>query len=131
MAIQLPPEQARRFEYEADPVNAGRLDHGAIDALGFRIRNVAYLPDVAHIPDDIWPDVEGLDIWIVDALRRNPHPTHAHLERTLEWIERAKPKRAIVTNMHIDMDYDTLTRELPKGVEPAYDGMRIEIEQSR
>ena len=105
-----------------------KVDHGAIDALGFRIRNVAYLPDVAHIPDDIWPDVKGLDIWIVDALRRNPHPTHAHLERTLEWIERAKPKRAIVTNMHIDMDYEEVSRDTPDHVEPAYDQMKITID---
>jgi phosphoribosyl 1,2-cyclic phosphate phosphodiesterase len=63
----------------------------------------------------------------VDALRRTPHPSHAHLERTLEWIARAKPKRAILTNMHIDMDYETLLQELPPGVEPAYDGMTISV----
>ena len=67
--------------------------------------------------------LEGVDCWIVDALRRTPHPSHAHLARTLEWIARVKPKRAILTNMHVDLDYETLKRELPPGVEPAYDGM--------
>ena len=68
----------------------------------------------------------GLDVWIVDALRYAPHPTHAHLQRTLGWIEKLKPKRAILTNLHVDMDYDTLLAELPDGVEPAYDGLRFE-----
>ena len=61
----------------------------------------------------------------MDALRLTPHPSHAHLERTLEWIARVKPKRAILTNMHVDMDYASLVRDLPAGVEPAYDGMTI------
>jgi phosphoribosyl 1,2-cyclic phosphate phosphodiesterase len=70
----------------------------------------------------------GLDIWIVDALRMTPHPTHAHLALTLEWIERFRPKRAILTNMHIDMDYATLARTLPAGVEPGYDGQSFTLE---
>jgi phosphoribosyl 1,2-cyclic phosphate phosphodiesterase len=65
-------------------------------------------------------------VWIVDALRYRPHPTHAHLERTLGWIARLKPKRAILTNLHIDLDFEILTRELPPGVEPAFDGLRFE-----
>ena len=64
----------------------------------------------------------------MDALRRRPHPTHAHLDRTLEWIARAKPKLAILTNMHIDLDYQQLLAELPAGVVPAYDGMVIRHE---
>ena len=67
--------------------------------------------------------LEGVECWIVDALRYTPHPSHAHLARTLEWIARVKPARAILTNMHVDLDYETLKRELPPGVEPAYDGM--------
>ncbi|MBT7756448.1 MAG: MBL fold metallo-hydrolase, partial [Rhodospirillaceae bacterium] len=65
--------------------------------------------------------------WIVDALRPKPHPTHTHLARTLGWIEKLRPKRAILTHMTWDMDYQTLCRELPDGVEPAYDGQVIEI----
>lgn len=102
-----------------------RVDHGSIDALGFRINSLAYLPDVASIYDDAWPFLEELDIWILDALRRTPHPTHAHLERALEWIERMQPKRAVLTNMHIDLDYETVLAETPPHVEPAFDGLRL------
>ena len=70
--------------------------------------------------------VSGLDIWIVDALRRDPHPTHFHLEKTLEMIERFQPKQAVLTNLHIDMDYETLCSELPSHIRPAYDGMVVE-----
>ncbi len=102
------------------------VTHGAIDALGFRIGGIAYLPDVNGIPEAAWPQLEGLDCWIVDALRRKPHPTHAHLAQTLEWIARSGCKRAVITNMHVDMDYATLAAELPDNVVPAYDMMRIE-----
>ncbi len=104
------------------------VDHGAIEALGFRIKNVAYLPDVASISDSEWHNVENLDVWIVDALRRTPHPTHAHLERTLEWIAKAQPKRAVLTNMHIDLDYETVAAETPDHITPAFDGMTIELD---
>lgn len=104
------------------------VDHGAINALGFRIKNVAYLPDVSAIPDDTWRKLLNLDIWIVDALRRTPHPTHAHLERTLEWIDQVRPKRAILTNMHIDLDYATVNAETPDHISPAFDGMKIELD---
>ncbi len=102
-----------------------RVNHGAIDALGFRIGGVAYLPDVAAIPDETWLALANLDCWIVDALRRTPHPTHAHLVQTLAWIEQVKPKRAVLTNMHIDLDYETLKNETPAHITPAYDGMTL------
>ena len=103
------------------------VDHGSIPALGLRIGGLAYVPDVLHMTDAAWDAVRGLDVWIVDALRRTPHPTHAHLDRSLSWIARARPARGVITNMHIDMDYATLAAELPDGVEPAFDGMTIEI----
>ncbi|SEM20321.1 phosphoribosyl 1,2-cyclic phosphate phosphodiesterase [Roseovarius azorensis] len=102
-----------------------RVQHGSIDALGFRVGDLAYLPDVAVIPDDAWAILEGLDCWVLDALRRTPHPTHAHLSRSLEWIARARPRRGVLTNMHIDMDYRTLVEETPEHVTPAHDGMII------
>ena len=101
------------------------VDHGSMDALGFRIGNLAYLPDVVAIPEPVWPHLMGLECWILDALRRKPHPTHAHLALSLEWIARAKPLNAVITNMHIDMDYATLLGELPQGTSPAYDGMTL------
>ncbi len=101
------------------------VNHGSIDSLGFRVGDLAYLPDVASIPDDVWPMLQGLDTWICDALRRTPHPTHAHLEQTLEWMQRAAPRRGILTNMHIDMDYETLVHETPDFITPAYDMMTL------
>jgi phosphoribosyl 1,2-cyclic phosphate phosphodiesterase len=102
-----------------------RAEHGAMDALGFRIGPLAYLPDVIAIPPESWPLLEGLDCWVLDALRRKPHPTHAHLALALEWIARAKPARAILTNMHLDLDYETLCTELPSNITPAHDGLTI------
>ncbi len=101
------------------------LEHGDIEALGFRIGDVAYCNDVNEIPRSSKDRLQGLDVLIVDALRYTPHPTHAHLERTLEWIDELKPRRAVLTNMHIDMDYATLRRELPPHVEPGYDGFEV------
>lgn len=98
-------------------------DHGSIDALGFRIGPLAYLPDAVKIPDESWPHLENLDCWVVDALRRKPHPTHAHLALTLEWIARANPARAVVTNLHNDLDHAELLAELPPHIRPAHDGM--------
>lgn len=102
-----------------------RVGHGSIDALGFRIGDLAYLPDVAEIYDPAWEALTDLDCWILDALRRTPHPTHAHLALALEWIERAAPRRAVLTNMHIDLDYAEVDAETPGHVTPAYDGMTI------
>ena len=89
---------------------------------------LVYLPDVAEMSDEGWLAVEGADVWVLDALRRTPHPTHAHLEKSLAWIERAAPKRAVLTNMHIDLDYATLEAETPSHITPAFDGMVIELE---
>ncbi|MEM7317410.1 MAG: MBL fold metallo-hydrolase [Pseudomonadota bacterium] len=101
------------------------VNHGTIDALGFRIRDLAYLPDVSGMTDEAWAEVRDLDCWIVDALRRKPHPTHTHLAQSLDWINRAAPKRAVLTNMHIDLDYAEIAAETPDHVSPAYDGMVI------
>lgn len=102
-------------------------DHGSMDALGFRIGDLAYLPDAVAIPEGHWPLLAGLEVFVVDALRRKPHPTHAHLALTLDWIARAAPRRAVLTNMHNDLDYGTLEAELPPHIRPAHDGMVIEL----
>jgi phosphoribosyl 1,2-cyclic phosphate phosphodiesterase len=101
------------------------LQHGSITALGFRIGGLAYSPDLNGIPNESLLRLENLDVWIVDALRPTPHISHFSLPETLDWIARLKPKRAILTNMHVDLDYETLRRDLPPGVEPAYDGLSI------
>ena len=102
------------------------VEHGNTPTFGFRIGQLAYLPDVSAIPRDVWSKFENLDCWIVDALRRHPHPTHSHLGQTLEWIECAAPRMALLTNMHTDLDYKTVCRETPSNVAAAYDGFRIE-----
>jgi phosphoribosyl 1,2-cyclic phosphate phosphodiesterase len=105
-----------------------RQVHGDIHSLGFRIGGLAYSCDVSALPDETLPHLADLDTWIVDALRYRPHPSHFSLRETLAWIERLTPRRAILTHMHIDLDYQRLKRELPPGVEPAFDGMTVEIQ---
>lgn len=97
--------------------------HGHSDTLGFRFDDIAYSPDVSDFPAVSLRYLEGLDIWILDALRYTHHPSHLSLEQALAWIERLSPKRAVLTHMHADLDYETLADTLPSGVEPAYDGM--------
>lgn len=105
-----------------------RQSHGNIDSLGFRFGGLAYSPDISDLSPDSAERLEGLDVWIVDALRYNPHPSHFTVKQALAWIERLKPKRAILTHLHNDLDYESLRRELPAHVEPAYDGMVIEFD---
>ena len=100
-------------------------NHGDIPSLGFRIGNVAYSADIKSLPDESVALMQGLDVWVVDALRKTPHPSHMNLEEALAWIARVKPKRAILTNLHTDMDYAALKAELPPHIEPAYDGMSL------
>lgn len=104
-----------------------RVQHGRIEALGFRIGGFAYLPDVSDLPEAAWPLLAGLDVWILDALRYRPHPTHVHLARSLEWIARAAPRRAVLTNLHNDLDYATLAAEVPANVVPAHDGLVLDF----
>jgi phosphoribosyl 1,2-cyclic phosphate phosphodiesterase len=106
------------------PVNQA---HGRITSLAFRIGGLCYSPDVSDLDDEAEYQLQDLDVWIVDALRYTPHPSHLSLDQALAWIERLKPKRAILTHMHVDLDYETLRRSLPPHVEPAYDGMGIEL----
>ncbi len=107
------------------PATAFLQDHGSVESLGFRFGGIAYSSDVVGLSDESFKLLEGVDTWIVDALQQKPHATHAHLEMTLEWIARVKPRRAILTNLHLDMDYQTLKLALPAGVEPAYDGLVV------
>jgi phosphoribosyl 1,2-cyclic phosphate phosphodiesterase len=109
----------------AIPVQTFDQDHGNIRSIGYRIGDVAYSSDVVNFPETSFEILAGVRVWVLDALRYRPHPTHASVEQALGWIERVRPERAILTNMHIDLDYETLRRELPPGVEPAYDGMRF------
>jgi phosphoribosyl 1,2-cyclic phosphate phosphodiesterase len=108
------------------PVTAFLQHHGGVDSFGFRFGDIAYSSDVVELPEASFETLAGINTWIVDALQYKPHKTHAHLALTLEWIARVKPKRGILTNLHVHMDYQTLKRALPGGVEPAFDGLTIE-----
>jgi phosphoribosyl 1,2-cyclic phosphate phosphodiesterase len=104
-----------------------RQTHGRTPSLGLRFGRFAYSTDVAALDETAFAALAGVEVWIVDCLRREPHPTHSHLAQSLAWIERVGPKRAFLTHMDESLDYAGLRRELPVGVEPAYDGMVIEI----
>jgi phosphoribosyl 1,2-cyclic phosphate phosphodiesterase len=103
------------------------LEHGHIPALGYRIGNAAYSPDMSDIPPESLRLLHDLDVWIIDALRYTPHPTHTNVDQALTWIGLMKPRRGVLTNMHTDLDYEVLRGKLPEGVVPAFDGMRIEV----
>jgi phosphoribosyl 1,2-cyclic phosphate phosphodiesterase len=111
----------------AIPVRTFDQDHGTMVSQGFRFGPIAYSSDVVDLDDAAFETLRGVECWIVDALRYRPHPTHAHVEKTLGWIERVKPRRAILTNLHTDLDFEILRQALPAGVEPAFDGLVIEL----
>ena len=108
-----------------------RQNHGSIDSIGYRIeaggKTLVYSTDVKEMPEASTPYLADLDLWVVDALRVKPHPTHSHLAQTLGWIERFTPARSVLTHMDNSMDYRDLLATLPSRVEPGYDGMTIEF----
>ena len=104
-----------------------RLDHGEIDSLGFRFGDVAYTPDLVRVPPESIPALAELDLWIIDALRYEPHPTHLCVADALSLIERLRPRRAVMTNLGVEIDHERLRSELPEGVQPAHDGMVLDI----
>lgn len=99
--------------------------HGDITSLGFRFGPIAYSSDISGLDSKALDLLQGLDVWVLDALRDQPHPSHFTVDQALEWIERVAPKRAILTHLHVDLDYEALRRRLPEHVEPAYDGMAL------
>jgi len=102
-------------------------DHGTITSLGFRFGGIGYANDVVMLPEVSLQALEGVEVLIVDAMRYRPHPTHAHLDRALEWIDRLKPRRAFLTNLHVDMDYAEVDRTTPAHVTPCHDGLQIDL----
>jgi phosphoribosyl 1,2-cyclic phosphate phosphodiesterase len=147
-------EIERRFGYALDPVPPGGFfykptvtpqlidgpfhaaglpivpfaqDHGYSKTLGFRIGALGYSTDVVELDDAAFAALAGIDVWIVDCLRYEVHMTHSHLDKTLAWIERLKPGRAILTHMDRQLDYRQLAARLPSGVEPGQDGLVIEL----
>jgi phosphoribosyl 1,2-cyclic phosphate phosphodiesterase len=116
------------------PVTIGDIEvlpidqkHGKGRTIGLRFGKFAYCTDTNGLPEASLKALEGIDTWIIDCLRYDEAPTHSHLAMTLGWIERIKPRRAYLTHMNHSFDYDKLLSELPDGVEPAYDGLRLEV----
>lgn len=104
-----------------------RQDHGEIYSLGFKVGNFAYSCDLSGVPEDSVKTVSGLDVWVLDALRPTPHPSHLSLPESLELIERLKPRQAVLTNLHIDLDYVQTDVMTPEHVRPAFDGLQIDV----
>jgi phosphoribosyl 1,2-cyclic phosphate phosphodiesterase len=128
-AERLVPGEPIRIVGAGGPIEALPIKqfHGDIESLAFRFDNVAYSPDVSALPLDSVPLLEDLDLWIVDALRYTPHPSHFSVKEALEHVTRLRARRAVLTHMTGDLDYAALKRELPAHVEPAYDNMVIEV----
>lgn len=126
---RLVPGHAVELRGEGGPVPVLPVlqEHGDIPSLGFRFGRLAYSADIKNLPPESIEALNGLEVWIVDALRYDPHPSHLNLAEALALIERVGPKRAILTNLHADLDYETLRRELPAHIEPAYDGMTLDL----
>jgi phosphoribosyl 1,2-cyclic phosphate phosphodiesterase len=139
-ALEPPPEPGRFFKptleaHEIDgpfsvagvPIAPFAQDHGFGATLGFRIGKMAYSTDVTELDENAFAVLDGVELWVVDCLRREPHPTHSHLAKTLGWIARAGPRRAVLTHMDQSLDYRELADELPTGVEPGRDGLVIRL----
>ena len=109
------------------PIVPFTQSHGFSQTLGFRIGPVGYSTDVVELDDDAFAALAGVELWVVDCLRREPHPTHAHLAKVLGWIERLKPGRAVLTHMDQSLDYRELSAELPEGLQPGHDGLTVEL----
>ncbi len=127
--VDLVAGQVVRIDGAGGPVDILPLaqDHGGIPSLGFRIGTFAYCNDVVRLPEATLERLGGLDTFVVDALRYSDHPTHASVAQALGWVDRVRPRRSVLTNLHVDLDYQKLRAELPAGVEPAYDGLELEI----
>jgi len=126
----VPYEIAGPFEIHGISVLPFVQDHGFSATLGFRIGGFAYSTDVTELDDNAFAALEGIELWIVDCLRREPHPTHSHLAKTLSWIARVRPRHAVLTHMDQSLDYRELCAELPNGVEPGYDGLVIDLTEN-
>jgi phosphoribosyl 1,2-cyclic phosphate phosphodiesterase len=128
-AHRIAPGETVTIDGEGGPITALPIlqQHGDIPSLGFRFGGFAYSCDLNDMPPESVEALAGIDTWVVDALRYNPHPSHFSLADALSWIGRIKPRHAILTNLHSDLDYEVLRAELPPNVVPAYDGISVTL----
>jgi phosphoribosyl 1,2-cyclic phosphate phosphodiesterase len=123
-----PRELAGPFAIGGLSVRSFEQDHGyGTKTTGYRIGNMAYSTDVVGLSESAFALLSGLDLWVVDCLRFEPHPTHAHFDLTMQWIERVRPQHAVLTHLNHSVDYEVLASRCPPGVEPGYDGLAIDI----
>lgn len=115
------------FLVDDTPIISFSQTHGIGTSVGYRFGNIAYSTDVTDFDEEAQRYLKNLDVWIIDCLSRDPKPSHLHLDSALNWIEKIKPKKAILTHMNASLDYETLKKELPSHIEPAYDGMLIDF----
>ena len=122
-----PHEITGPFSAAGMPVVPFAQGHGFSTTTGIRIGALGYSTDAVELDDNAFAALAGIELWIVDCLRREPHPTHSHLAKTLAWIARVRPRRAVLIHMDQTLDYRELSGELPAGVEPGYDGLTVEL----
>jgi len=120
-------KHGERFTVGAIPVVAFQQDHGYCDSLGFRFGPIAYSSDVVALPEDAFDLLDGVEAWIIGTLLDAPHPTHADVDKALDWLKRVGARRGVLTHLSGRLDYAALAARLPDGVEPAYDGLVIDI----
>ncbi len=113
------------FVVDGVKVEPFEQDHGYGTTLGFRFGDFAYSTDAKNLDENAFNVLKGVKVWIVDCAREAPHPTHAHFEQTLAWIDRVKPEQAYLTHLNHTMDYAKIAAKCPPGVWPAYDGQVI------
>jgi phosphoribosyl 1,2-cyclic phosphate phosphodiesterase len=123
----VPHEIVGSFTIQGIPIMPFVQNHGFGTTLGLRIGMFAYSTDVFELDETAFSTIKGIELWVVDCLRREPHPTHSHLAKTLSWIARVRPRRAVLTHMDQSMDYCELSAELPPGIEPGRDGLTVDL----
>jgi len=116
-----------RFDFDGIAITTVDVFHADWTILGYRIGGMAYLTDCSGIPERSWDKLRGLDVLIISALRYKPHPAHLNVEQAVEVANKLKPRLTVLTHMGHELDYDTLSKELPESVVPAYDGMELEL----
>ncbi len=115
------------FDFEGIGITPVDVYHADWTILGYRIGGMAYLTDCSGIPERSWDKLGGLDVLIISALRYKPHPAHLNVEQAVEVAQKLKPRLTVLTHMGHELDYDTLSKELPGSIVPAYDGMELEL----
>ena len=113
--------------FESIKVTTFPQEHGNVTSMGYRFNDIGYSTDAGALSDAAFEALRGVKVWVLGAIRERPHHTHAHVDMALEWIERVKPERAILTHMDQSLDYSALRSKLPSNVEPAYDGLVVEV----